>query len=131
MDPANISELMRASAADAVHFAEEQQITTLDYSISSLADVELLLIPLRSDSINDKMLFTLSYMFGAYMGEIFIQNYGGHWFHQEEQGGEPPQTFVIRDPYSYAFPGIVYQYLINNEQYSLVDYFQKIHQQYS
>lgn len=129
MDSANIKELMQASALDAVAFAKEQQIT-LDGSIESIEIVQQLLDQLRCEPLNDKHLFTLSYIFGAYIGEIFIRNYGGHWFHQEKQGDEPPQTFIINDPYSYAFPGIVYLYLMGQEQYSLVHYFEKIAEQY-
>lgn len=125
MDPTNITKIMQASANDAVLFAKEYGIE-LDHSVASLVQVQEILTELRQKPLDDKELFTLSYIFGAYMGEIFIAQHGGTWLHQEEDGDEPPQTFVINSPYSYAFPGVIYQTLTLQTKYSLIDYFAQI-----
>lgn len=129
MASVNISELMAETAQDAVHFAKEQQ-QLLDFNLESIANVQIVLDELRNTSLSEKDSFTLSYMFGAYLGELFIRHFGGHWFYQDQEGDEPPQTFVVRDPYRYAFPSIIFHYLNKDEEYTLVDYFEKIKQQH-
>lgn len=127
MEPINITELMEASANDAIEFAKEQQIE-LDFSLDSVALIQQLLELIRQEPLDDKTSFTLSYMLGAYLGELFIKNYGGYWFYEQPEE-EPPQTFVIHDPYKYAFPSLVYHYLNEQEELKLTDYFAALDEQ--
>ncbi|MFM2482612.1 hypothetical protein [Celerinatantimonas sp. YJH-8] len=130
MESVNITELMQGSAKDAMAFAQEQNIN-LDLSLDSVPLVQQLLELLQEQPMDDKTNFTLSYMLGAYLGELFIRQYGGHWLYEAEQGNEPPQTFVVHEPYKYAFPSLVYHYLQGRQEQPLTLYFEQIAQQHS
>ncbi|GGB10500.1 hypothetical protein [Agarivorans gilvus] len=119
----NISELMKATAKDAIDFAANEFNVTLDYSEESVSLVQAIISKIDILSLDDNQLFTLSFMYGAYLGEVFIQHVGGNWLHIEESEDEPPQTFVAIGENTIAFPGKVYQALTSSDDQNLDEYY--------
>ncbi|BEU02823.1 hypothetical protein OAG1_16230 [Agarivorans sp. OAG1] len=122
----NIQQIMQDSSQDAVSFAKERYNYDLDFSDSSVTLVNNIISGIDAISIDDKELFTLSYIFGAYVGEVFIKQVGGAWLFQEETEDEPPQTFVKINENTIAFPSKVYHLLIGTEDQALDEYFAEL-----
>ncbi|WP_157378558.1 hypothetical protein [Aliagarivorans taiwanensis] len=119
----NITELMKATAKDAIGFADQEYNVTLDFSEESVSLVQSIVASIDSLALDDNQLFTLSFMFGAYLGEVFIQRVGGNWLYLEETEDEPPQTFVAIGDSTIAFPGKVYQALLGSDDQALDEYY--------
>ncbi|CAN5485717.1 hypothetical protein BH11PLA2_BH11PLA2_34220 [soil metagenome] len=85
MADVTISNVMQAYAQDAERFALKRGVT-LDYSEMSLEGVDALLKEIAGDDIvvpktadDEDMLWTLSKVYGGYIGEVVIRNFGGTW----------------------------------------------------
>lgn len=123
MSDINITELMQQSAKDASSFAMQEYSIELNGSLESVALVSSLIQKLQASSLDDQQLFTLSYMFGAYLGEVYIREMQGAWLYEEETEDEPPQTFVVNGEYKIAFPSKVYHALVGSDPQELDEYF--------
>ncbi|MGY5449754.1 hypothetical protein ACVFI8_02210 [Agarivorans sp. MS3-6] len=126
MDTKEFTELMKNSAQDAVLFSQEAFQVELDFSISSVNSIDQMIQQLSLQALDNKALFTYSYMLGGYLGEVYIKTYSGHWLYEEETEDEPPQTFVVNGENTFAFPSKVYHALIGTEDVSFTEYFKKI-----
>lgn len=123
------TQMMQISAEDAINIAADEHKITLDYSISSLIQIDKLIEAIKLQTLSDDETFTYSYVLGAYLGEVFIRNFGGDWLFIQETDDEPPQTFVKKDGCTIAFPSKVYHALMGNEEQSLAEYFCDLAQQ--
>ncbi|WP_026972606.1 hypothetical protein [Aliagarivorans marinus] len=123
MSDINIADLMRQSAKDASDFALQEYSIELNGSLESVALVSALVQKLNTASLDDQQLFTLSYMFGAYLGEVYIRELQGAWLYEEETEDEPPQTFLVNGEYKIAFPSKVYHALVGSDSQELDEYF--------
>ena len=76
MNNQELTELMKASAQDAVVYAAEEHQALLDFSLDSLTKVDEILSELflrqQEQRHADDLLFTLSNVFGAYTGEVSV-----------------------------------------------------------
>ncbi|GAB1620153.1 hypothetical protein F9L16_06605 [Agarivorans sp. B2Z047] len=131
MDAKEFTELMQNSAKDAVLFAKEEYQIELDFSLNSIADIDKIIAQLSIQALDDKALFTYSFLLGSYLGEVYIQSYNGHWLYEEETEDEPPQTFVVDGDKTFAFPSKIYHSLVGTEEHSINEYFEKIAEQTS
>jgi hypothetical protein len=84
MEP-TIGQVMAAYAADAVKHAEKVGIR-LDFSEQSLTDVDSILWQIAGNDVikpqsqaEQDHLWTLSKMYGGYLGEVVIRTMGGAW----------------------------------------------------
>ena len=88
-----LDKLMQQCAADAVQFASEEYQINLDFSLESLALVDAILNRLhetnRQQRFSDEHMFTLSNIYAAYLGQIFISVVGGEWLHQKADETAP------------------------------------------
>lgn len=115
MNKQELTELMKATAQDAVVYAAEEHQVLLDFSLDSLVKVDEILSELylrqQEQRHADDLLFTLSNVFGAYTGEVFIHHVGGEWYHDQSTPDAPyicvhhngkssrlPLWFIIRLP---------------------------------
>jgi hypothetical protein len=121
-------QMMQASAKDAVVICSENYDLSLDYSVKSVEDIDQILVKIGQQTLDEKELFTYSYIFGAYLGEVFIRSFGGSWLLVAETEDEPPQTFVTLGNSTIAFPSKVYHMLQGNEDQPLADYFVELAQ---
>jgi hypothetical protein len=125
MDNEQFSKLMADTAEDAVNYIESTGSPRPDYSIQSLAIVDQLVQSLSEQHLDEKEMFTYSYMLGAYIGEVYKKEAGGDWLFIEETAEEPPQTFFQNGERSIAFPGKVYHALFGQEE-SIADYINQL-----
>ncbi|WP_427979754.1 hypothetical protein, partial [Agarivorans sp.] len=125
MSELDIKKLMADCAKDAQNFAKQNYNFELKMAASSVPMVDEILSQIDGDDISDQDLFTLSYMLGAFLGEVFIREVGGHWIYQEETEEEPPQTFLKIGENTIAFPSKVYHALVGNSEESIQQYYQE------
>jgi hypothetical protein len=88
-----ISDVMKAYAQDAERLASEQGIS-LDYTEESLEHVDLLVRQVAGDNVltartpeEESQLWTLSKIYGGYLGEVVLRNMGGAWELQDNPDG--------------------------------------------
>lgn len=126
MNQDQFTQMMQESASDAVALSVEEYDVELDFNTDSVEKVDHLLATIATQPLNDKELFTYSYIYGAYLGEVFIRSFGGQWLYVSETNDEPPQCFVKIADNTIAFPSKVYHRLMGSEEQSLTDYFAEL-----
>ena len=131
MQSQELSELLKASAQDAVKYAAEQYQITLDGSFASLAQVDELLSHIYADQQakphSNEMIFTICNIIGAYVGEIFIENVGGHWQNNNIDQSAPYMAVGFGDK-EFPFASVCYHKITLNNDISLQDYVQQAKQ---
>jgi hypothetical protein len=120
--------LMQATAADAVKTSKEEFDITLDYSAQSIELVDKTITrfvkEFPSQSLDNKAIFTICNMYGAYLGEVFKTLAGGQW-HYDTSAAEAPAIFLTIKDKSYAFSGVCYDKLVKNPDIQVTEYFEK------
>jgi hypothetical protein len=128
MKQQELDTLMQDTAQDAANAAKEEFDIILDFSVESIAKVdstiEHFIKAFPSQSLEDKAIFTLCNMYGAYTGEIFRKLAGGQWHYDTSMPDAPTILLVIKDK-SYAFAGICYDKLVKNPDIKIKEYFDK------
>lgn len=126
MNNIELLQLMNDSAQDAIVVSKEQFDIDLDYSSESVALVDVAinsyLDTYKTEALEDKAVFTLCNIYGAYIGESFRKLLGGKWVFDEKQAVSP-SLFISIDDKEYAFAGICYEKLVNNSKVSIKEYF--------
>jgi hypothetical protein len=80
-----IQKIAEAYASDAVDFAKRNFGITLDWSDSSIANVEDALARMHSSYLatsprpTEEQVMSFSRGFGSYIGEVYRRNHGGEW----------------------------------------------------
>jgi hypothetical protein len=83
-DP-NVQKMAEAYAQDAVDFAGKQLGVKLDWSDSSIANVELALSKMSASYTTtnpkpaDEQVMSFAKAFGSYVGEVYRRNHGATW----------------------------------------------------
>ncbi len=123
-----LAELMQQSASDAVHYAAAEHLITLDFSLESVSQVDHILYSchLRHQlkRFSDEHLFTLSSLFAAYLGQIFIDRIGGEWIQQRTEQGAPHLCVAFRDK-QYPLASLCYHKIVDDAALSLEKYLQQ------
>ncbi|WP_220721077.1 hypothetical protein [Agarivorans litoreus] len=114
--------LMEQAAKDAVDFSRENFDKDLDFTIDSILYVDEIVEKLSESNLEEKDAFTLSYIFGAYLGETYKRHRNGSWLFVEETDSEPPQTFLEDEGKTFAFPSKVYHALNKTADEKLHEY---------
>ncbi|TDP40342.1 hypothetical protein DEU29_102243 [Idiomarina aquatica] len=126
MSNTQYSEMMKNLSQDAVNFVNSEFGQELDFSIGSIKMIDEVISQLKLNFIeqltDDKVIFTLSNMLGAYCGEVFKQQFGGTWLVTEEQKGQH-QCFIEYQGKTFPFAGVVYLNLTSENSKSVSDYF--------
>lgn len=127
MNQTELSELMTQSAQDAVSISQQDFNIILDFSASSVAKVDDViteyLVKYKEQALEDKAIFTICNVFGAYVGECFIKICGGVWYF-DDSNPDAPSIFLKLGENTYAFAGICYEQLIRRSSISVNEYFQ-------
>lgn len=123
-----LHELMRDSAQNAILTTKDEFRIELDGSVDSIALVDEVILRwierYKDQALEDKAVFTLCNIYGAYVGEVFRTTVGGHW-NYDESDPEAPHVLLEYGGRSYAFAGICYQRLVNDSQISIDKYFRQ------
>jgi len=121
-------QLMEDTASDAVKFAQDEFELTLDRSEDSVILIDQLILSIREryrENLHDsKLIFTVCNMLGAYIGEVFRTHHGGQWVY-DDTDPDAPSVFLALGEYTFAFAGIVYQRLINDQDQSTLLYYEE------
>ena len=123
-----LTQLMVDSANNAVQTTLNEFKLELDGTPDSISKVDDVLLSwigrYKDQALEDKAVFTLCNIYGAYIGEVFKQLVGGEWTYDESDSAAPYVALEYGDK-SYAFAGICYQRLVNDSSISVRDYFDK------
>ncbi|GGW87912.1 hypothetical protein [Alteromonas halophila] len=126
MNATDLDTLMHDTARDAVDVARQEFDIALDYSKESVARVDDILLGFldryRDQALEDSAVFTLCNVFGAYVGEVFRNHFGGDW-HYDKSNPDAPHVLLEIGNRSYAFAGICYERLVNDSDVSVNAYF--------
>lgn len=126
MNKQELNQLMVDSANDAVKVSNEEFSIALDYSKDSVQHVDEVLqaylTKYHDQALEDKAVFTICNIFGAYVGECFKRLAGGQWIY-DESNPDAPSIYIVIGENSYAFAGICYQRLVNKTGLSVNEYF--------
>jgi len=128
MQDLELESLMQETANDAVKTAKEEFDIVLDFTIEnvSLVDttIERFVQNYPSQALDDKAVFTICNMYGAYLGETFRRLAGGKWHYDTSAPEAPTIMLVIKDK-SYAFAGICFEKLAKDPKVKVQQYFAK------
>ena len=126
MQQAELDELMNQSALDAIATSREEFSIELDFSPESVAHVDDILLGFidkyHDKVLEDKAVFTLCNIYGAYIGEVYKKVIGGEWRY-DESDPQAPYVVLSYGNNTYAFAGICYERLVNDSQVSVRAYF--------
>lgn len=126
MEQQALNQLMRDSANDAITTSKEEFNIDLDYSVDSIAQVDQIILQFlenyKEQALEDKAVFTICNIYGAYIGETFRKLAGGQWQYNIENEDAPTIMLVFNEK-SFAFAGICYERLVNNSKISVKRYF--------
>ncbi|KKO48001.1 hypothetical protein VT06_14030 [Arsukibacterium sp. MJ3] len=125
MQPNEISTLMQGAANDAVSYVAEQHQQQLDFSLASLEQIDTVLATLHQQQQQQRhsaeLLFTLSNILGAYIGEVFIANYGGFWLNNTADNAAPYISVQLSDK-EFPFASVCYHKITQDNSISTADY---------
>ncbi|MCC2604282.1 hypothetical protein [Planctobacterium marinum] len=121
-----LDELMQDSARNAVITTRDEFGINLDGSADSIKVIDEVILrwinKYRDQALEDKAVFTLCNIYGAYVGEVFRSTVGGQWSY-DESNPDAPYVLLEYGIHSYAFAGVCYQRLVNDSQISVENYF--------
>lgn len=121
MQNSDLSQLMQQAADDAVTYSQQEYQITLDRSIDSLQQIDSILSQLHQQQHSAEVLFTVSNIFGAYIGEAFIANVGGAWRNNETDSTAPFIYIQLADK-EFPFASVCYHKITHDNSISLYDY---------
>lgn len=120
-----LSELMQDAAKDAVRYAAEEHQLSLDNSLASLVQVDIMLSELHQRELaqqhSPEMIFTLCSILGAYIGEVFIAHSGGQW-QQNNVDSKAPFIYVQHHDKEFPFASTCYYKITQDNSISLKNY---------
>jgi hypothetical protein len=126
MEQQALNQLMRESADDAVKTSREQFAIELDFSAESISLVDAIILKFldtfNDQALEDKAVFTICNIYGAYIGEVFRKLAGGQWQYNL-QDEEAPAIMLMYQDKTFAFAGICYERLVNDSNVSVQRYF--------
>lgn len=121
-----LDELMQDSARNAVITTRDEFGINLDGSAESIKQIDEVILrwinKYRDQALEDKAVFTLCNIYGAYVGEVFKATIGGQWSY-DDSNPDAPYVLLEYGTHSYAFAGVCYQRLVNDSQISVENYF--------
>ena len=134
MNEPSPNQIMAAYAVNAVNFAQTNFRVSLDFSVKSIAQVEIIanglyymrpkgfIARLFRKQPSEHDVETVSKMLGSYIGEVYRQNKGGEWQINHEH-----QAIGLLDGENWIFPlAKVYKRITNGKQDDLNLFFAEI-----
>jgi hypothetical protein len=121
-----LQQLMLESASEAVQYAAEKHQQHLDFTKESASQLDEILTKLhhehKNQAISKEHLFTLSYLFGAYLGQIFQQKVGGEWAQLPLGDDNSPVICLCHHDKEFPFASVCYNKIVNDASLSLSYY---------
>lgn len=126
MNQTELQQLMTESASEAVQYAAETHQQHLDFSKESAGQLDEMLTTLhqqhKHQAISKEHLFTLSHLFGAYLGQIFQQKVGGEWQQLQLGDDDSPVICLCHNGKEFPFASVCYNKIVNDVSLSLSYY---------
>lgn len=126
MNTKELNELMKNSVTDAIAYIKEfhHQEIILDHDHLTIIDQILskLAVEHSQTPISEKTIFTISTIFGAFIGEVFKNNIGGQWFMDENLKNAP---FIVLSygGKSFPFASICFKKITETPDISICKYY--------
>lgn len=125
MQQQELNQLMQAAATDAISYAKDEHNLHLANDVNSLQQLDQILSELHLREQKQRhapeVLFTLSNIFGAYSGEVFIAHVGGQWQHNQLDAAAP-FVFVQFHDKEFPFASVCYHKITRDNSISLYAY---------
>ena len=124
MNTEELSTLMHELHDDAVAFAKKDYDIELGDELSDIQKVDTIIGQLKQRNaagFQDKELFTLCNVLGAYIGEVVKQYTGGRWLYDTSDEQAPAVRLMVQQS-DYAFASLVYRHLTSSPTISLYEY---------
>jgi len=122
----DLNELMADSARNAVTTSRVELGFNLDYSISSIQQVDEIIKKWgeinKKKPLTEEHIFTICNIYGAYVGEVFRELIGGEWCY-DETDPDAPVIMLEYGTNTYAFSSTCFQRLLKDPQVSVSNYF--------
>ncbi|GLR70439.1 hypothetical protein [Agaribacter marinus] len=126
MNEAELDQLMKDSAKDAVSTAKVEFDIQLDYSPESIQNVDSAILSFLEKyahvALEDKAVFTICNIFGAYVGEVYKSISDGHWIYDVSES-DAPSIYMKLNDLTFAFAGVCFEKLVRNQDISIEEYF--------
>ena len=122
-----LNRLMSDSVQDAISYVKRVNNTDIELNFDGLTELDSVLSELAKEhnqhALDNKTLFTVSTMFGAFVGELFKSQLGGEWFMDES---DPDAPFIVLNYAGKSFPfaSVCFEKVVNNADISVVKYFE-------
>ena len=122
-----LNRLTLDSTQDAIKYVKHFSKKNIELDYAGLGELDLVLDELAKENamspLEDKVLFTVSTMFGAFIRELFKTEAGGEWFMDES---DPNATFVVLnyEGRAYPFASVCFEKIVNNSDISACRYFE-------
>ncbi|BBN81094.1 hypothetical protein PA25_10790 [Pseudoalteromonas sp. A25] len=122
-----LNQLMSDSVQDAITYIENVSEQKVELNVEGLKQLDLTLDELAKEhqqsALDNKTLFTVSTMFGAFIGELFKGQRGGEWFLDDS---DPAAPFIVLNyaGKSYPFASVCFEKIVNNADISVCKYFE-------
>ena len=101
---------------------------TLDFSEKSIIEIDSIIVGFldkyKAMALEDKAIFTICNLFGAYIGQTFLNIKQGQWIY-DQLNEDAPSVFMTSGEHSFAFAGICYKKLVEDSSISVNDYFKQ------
>lgn len=138
MTQPTIADMMRAYAEDAIDFAKQLNVD-LDFSEESLSKLDLILqrfhdgIPkgikkLLNKGPSEEQRTQMSKMWGGYLGETIIRQFGGEWI--MSSAFENALAIKIKEIEIYP-PAKIYKRILNGQEDSIEHYYKVLKQDFA
>lgn len=124
MNTEELHRLMQQLHDDAVAFAKKEYDIELGDELSDIEKVDAVIHQLKqrgAAGFQDKELFTVANVLGAYTGEVVKKYTGGQWLY-DTSDEEAPAVRLMVSQSDYAFASLVYRHLTSSPTISLYEY---------
>ncbi|CAH9054274.1 hypothetical protein PSECIP111951_00999 [Pseudoalteromonas holothuriae] len=122
-----LNQLMSDSAQDAIGYIKNISNEDIDFNEAGIQQLDSILTGLSQEHnvnpFDNKMLFTVSTMLGAFIGETFRNRLGGEWFMDKSN---PDAPFIVLNyaGKSYPFASVCFEKIVNDPQTSVLKYYE-------
>jgi hypothetical protein len=118
---------MADSSEDAVDYINVNFNKSISLSSKYLSDVDEILLVLahrhKESPFDNKDLFTLSTIFGAYFGEVYKSLIGGTWI-MDNSNPDAPFIALNYGGRQFPFPSVCFEKMTQDKNISLLKYFE-------
>lgn len=129
MNQDELNQLMEESADNAVQTAKDEFSIELDFTAETLDGVDKSILGFLNkypeDALQEKAIFTICNIYGAYLGETFKKQHKQASWVYDDSAPEAPSIFLAAFDKTFAFAGVCYEKLVKDSTVSVAEYFRQ------